>query len=139
MKEFPWLSLLLLLTAYITFSWFLYHATVTWIVWLMAGLFALGQALLLTAFSDGFKNLINAWLRSDAGYFTSVVIAAMFVAIAFVWINLFGYILVLLASETLARLDLQRAGFNRTQSLIVLTLISFSGFGIGWLASQSLQ
>lgn len=139
MKQSLWLSLLLLLAAYTTFSWFLYHATVTWFVWLLAGLFALGQALLLTAFSDGFKALINAWLRSDAGYFTTVMIAALFVAIAFVWVDIFGYILVLLAAEALARLDLQNAGLNRTQSLVILTMTSLSGFGIGWFVSQAVQ
>lgn len=110
----------------------------TWLVWALAATFALGQALLLTAFSDGFRLIINSWLRSDAGYFTSVVVTAMLVAIAFVWINIFGYILVLVAAEMLARLDLQNAGLNRTQSLAVLTVTSFAGLAVGWTASQFL-
>ncbi|MGJ3252603.1 MAG: hypothetical protein ACFE0J_15965 [Elainellaceae cyanobacterium] len=138
MKQSPWLSLALLLAAYSTFSWFLHRSTVTWLVWALAAVFALSQALLLTAFSDGFRLIINSWLRSDAGYFTSVVVAAMLVAIAFVWINIFGYILVLVAAEMLARLDLQNAGLNRTQSLAVLTITSFAGLAVGWTASQFL-
>jgi hypothetical protein len=129
-------SLALLMAAYSTFSWFLYRSTATWLVWVLAALFAIAQALLLTSFSDGFKSILNSWLQSDLGYFMTVVIAAMFVAIAFVWINVFGYLLVLVACEMLARLDLQMAGLNRTQSLIVLTLVSFAGLAVGLTASQ---
>lgn len=138
MKRLPWISLGLLLTAYSTFSWFLYRSTVTWVVWLAALVLALLQAMLLTAFSDGIKGLLSSWLKSDAGYFTTVIVSAFFIAVAFVWINIFGYILVLLAAEMLARLDLQNAGFNRVQALIVLTVVSLCGLAVGWTASQVL-
>lgn len=132
----PWLSCGLLLTAYITFSWFLYTSTAGWLVWALAIAFALIQALLLTAFADGLKALIDTWLRSDLGYFSSVVIGALFVAFAFIWIRIFGYIFVLLASEALARLDLQNAGFNRAQALLILTTISLMGLAVGNIASR---
>ena len=137
-RNLPWLSFGLLLAAYSTFSWFLYSLTVSWLVWVLVIVFALCQALLLTAFADGFKALIDAWLESDIGYFTSVIIAALFVAVAFVWIRIFSYILVLVAAEALARLDLQNAGFNRGQSLVILTVISLAGLALGHAANRLL-
>lgn len=135
-KRIPWLSLGLLLLAYSTFSWFLYSLTVSWVVWALVIAFALVQALLLTAFADSFRTVIDNWLRSDLGYFASVVIGALFVAFAFVWIRIFSYVLVLVAAEMLARLDLQNAGFNRVQSLLLLTLVSLVGLALGQVANR---
>lgn len=135
-KRIPWLSFGLLLLAYSTFSWFLYSLTVSWVVWALVIAFALVQALLLTAFADSFRTVIDNWLRSDLGYFASVVIGALFVAFAFVWIRVFSYVLVLVAAEMLARLDLQNAGFNRVQSLLLLTLVSLVGLALGQVANR---
>lgn len=136
MQRIPWISFGLLLAAYSTFSWFLYSLTLSWAVWALVIAFALFQALLLTALADSLKALIDRWLRSDLGYFTSIVIAALLVAIIFVWIRIFSYILVVVAAETLARLDLQNAGFSRAHSLIFLTVISLAGLALGQAASR---
>ncbi len=135
-KKIPWLSLLLLLLAYSSFSWFLYRATVTWVVWLLAFMFALLQAMLLTTFSNELKRVLSIWIKSDAGYFSTIIVFAFLVAVAFVWIQTFSYILVVVAAEMLARLDLQRAEFGRSQALSLLTLVSLSGLAVGWTASQ---
>ncbi|MEB3356637.1 MAG: hypothetical protein VKK04_07920 [Synechococcales bacterium] len=138
MLSLPWLSFGLLVAAYSTFSWFLHETTDGLVVWGLAIAFALFQALLLTAFSDRFRAVIDAWLKSDVGYFTTVVIAALFVAFAFVWFRIFSYLLMIIAAEMLARLDLQRAGFSRFQSLVILTVLSFAGLLTGWVISQYL-
>ncbi|MBE9178419.1 hypothetical protein IQ268_07430 [Oculatella sp. LEGE 06141] len=136
MKNLPWLSLALLLAAYSTFSWFLYHSTAPWLVWTFAFVLAFGQALLLTTFSEGFRVFLGRWLESDVGYFTVVLCSAFLVAFALVWIQMVGYIVVLVASEVLARLDLQNTGFSRSQSLGVLTTVSLVGLAIGFIASR---
>jgi len=135
-QRIPWISFGLLLAAYSTFSWFLYSLTLNWTVWALIIVLALFEALLLTAFADSLKSIIDKWLRSDLGYFTSVVIAALLVAVAFVWIRVFSYILVVVAAEMLARLDLQNAGFNRVHSLFFLTVISLAGLALGQAASR---
>lgn len=135
-KNLPWLSLTILLAAHSTFSWFLYHATVTWLVWTLAFTFTVLQALLLTTFSQGFRAFLSRWLRSDVGYFTVVITGAFFVTVALVWIQIFSYILVLVSAEILARLDLQNNNFNRLQSLLILSTVSLTGLVIGWVASH---
>ncbi|MGB3491693.1 MAG: hypothetical protein WBA57_03120 [Elainellaceae cyanobacterium] len=136
MQRIPWISFGLLLAAYSTFSWFLYSLYLSWAVWVLVIAFALFEALLLTAFADTLKAVIDTWLRSDLGYFTSVIVTALFVAFAFVWIRSFSYILVVVSAEMLARLDLQNAGFNRAHSLIFLTVISLAGLALGQAASR---
>ncbi|MGF1497998.1 MAG: hypothetical protein ACFB8W_14420 [Elainellaceae cyanobacterium] len=138
MLNLPWLSFGLLLATYSTFSWFLHETTDTVIVWVLAIAFALFQALLLTAFSDRLRAVIDTWLESDVGYFTTVVVVALFVAFAFVWFRIFSYLLMTVAAEMLARLDLQSVGFNRFQSLIILTVLSFAGLLTGWVISRYL-
>jgi hypothetical protein len=47
------------------------------------------------------------------------------------WFNLFVEFLVLLSSAILGRIELRSAGFNRLQTLGVLTLICLVSFGGG--------
>lgn len=137
MKKFPWLSLILLFAAYSTFSWFLINITTTRWVWILVLSFAVIQALLLTTWFDGLRRFIRSWLRSDLGYFTLIIIFSMGLIMALVWFKTFGYFLVLVSAELLARLDLQHAGFNRVQSLFILTLISLAGLATGLTVSYN--
>jgi hypothetical protein len=137
-KSLPWLSLGLLLAAYSTFSWYVYHLTITWVVWVGVIAFALFQALLLTTFAQGFKSMVSRWLSSDTGYFTTVLSLAFLATTVLVWIHIFGYLITVLAAEILARLDLQNRGFSREQSLTILTLVSLAGLFVGWVTSYLL-
>lgn len=157
MKTSPLLSLCLLAIAYSIFSWFLHDSVIPtcarelligptqgeffkhllcsrapWLVWLVITLFALLQALLLTTLSIGFRRFINRWLGSDIGYFSIITLSAMSIAFIMLWLHLFTYVLVTISAEILARLDLQNAGFNRWQSLGILTSTSMIGLAIGW-------
>ncbi|NJL37329.1 MAG: hypothetical protein HC840_09845 [Leptolyngbyaceae cyanobacterium RM2_2_4] len=137
-KFLPWLSLGLLLAAYSTFSWYVYHLTVTWAVWVSVIGFALLQAVFLTTLTQGLRSMIGRWLSSDTGYFTTVISFAFLATTVLVWIHIFGYIITVIAAEVLARLDLQNRGFSQVQSLAILTLVSLTGLGIGWVASYLL-
>lgn len=136
-RTFPLLSLALLFAAYSTFSWVLTHATATWLVWGLVLSFTLFQALFLTTWFDGLKLFIGSWLRSDVGYFTLIVVCSLSATAALVWFRAFGYFLVVVSSEILARLELQNAGYNRVQSLFVLTLVSLAGLAAGWFFTQN--
>lgn len=125
-----------MLLAYGSFGWFLSHQAGSTLGWGIAITFTIAQALLLTTAGDRSQLALNAWLRSDLGYFSLVIVSAMLVAFAFIWARIFGYILVVVATELLARLDLQTIGFNRIQSLIILILVSASGLATGWVVSQ---
>lgn len=138
MKRTPWLSLNLLLVAYGCFSWFLYQSTAPWIVWLALFIFALVQALLFTTFSEGFKDFISDWLRSDIGYFSVIALGAFSVTLILMWLHAFEYVAMVLGAEILARLDLQTIGCNKWQSLALLTSVSVLGLLIGGVVSHSL-
>jgi hypothetical protein len=139
-RPIPWLSLSILFSAYATFSWFLTHwfathvdeAIAEWAVWALVLSLTLLQALLLTTLFDGVKRFFRRWLRSDVGYFSLILIGSMSVTAALVWFKMFGYFLVLVSAEILARLDLQNANLNRWQSLGILTLVSVLGLAAGW-------
>lgn len=137
MKQFPWLSLAILFAAYTTFSWFLTHTTVSWLSWAIVLTFTLLQALLLTTLFDGLRRFLDRWLKSDVGYFTLIMMGSLSLTAALVWFKVFGYFLVLVAAEVLARLDLQDRRFNRVQSLFVLTIVSLAGLAAGWTTSQT--
>lgn len=138
MKKLLWLSLSLLLAAYGVLGYCLSRWAAPWLVWLVVLLFALGQAILLTSFSDDFKTSIRSWINSDVGHFTTIATAAFGIAAALVWFHLFQYLLMIGAAEILARVELQHSGFNRPKSLGVLTLLSLMGLGVGWMVSKSL-
>ncbi|TVQ23815.1 MAG: hypothetical protein EA367_02080 [Leptolyngbya sp. DLM2.Bin15] len=131
MTKLPWLALGLLLLAYTTFSWFLYAAHVTWLAWAAVLMFTLAEALLLTTFSKGVRSLVRSWLASDVGYFTTIICAAFLVVIALVWVRVFSYVVMVLAAELLARLELQQWQKGRWQSFVILSLVSFAGLGLG--------
>ena len=127
---------MLLLAAYSIFSWFLIRAIGSIAGLLVAGV-ALAQALLLTTWLNGLKRFARVWLRSDVGYFTLILILALGSTMALVWFRTFGYCLVLVSAELLARLDLQNAGYSRWQALLILTLVAWLGLGLGWIATQN--
>lgn len=137
MKKLPWLALSLLFAAYSTFGWFLIHATVTWFVWVAVLSFTLFQALFLTTWFNGFKRFVSRWLRSDVGYFTLIIICSLSFTAAMVWFKTFGYFLVLVSAELLARLELQNSGCNRVQALFLLTLVSLAGLSVGWIVTEN--
>jgi hypothetical protein len=146
-KNLPWLSLTLLLAAYITFSWFLTHtfthfltfSTITYWAWATVFGLTVLQTLLLTTLFDPFKRVVSRWLRSDMGYFTLIIVSSFGATIALIWYTVTGYFLVLIAAEILARLDLQKAKFTRLQALIILTAISMMGLALGLLATLQLD
>lgn len=83
--------------------------------------------------SRGLRAAVRGWLKSDIGYFSVVLLGAFSIALILVWFHVFEYILLVLAAELLARLDLQTAGLNRWEALLVLLTVSLSGLAIGWI------
>jgi len=146
-KKLPWLSLALLLATYATFSWYFTHTFAkvltfsisAYLAWGLVLGFTLLEALLLTTQFDGLKAMVGRWLRSDLGYFTLIFAASLGGTLAFIWANVTGYFVVLIAAEILARLDLQNARFSRFQSFVILTVISIVGLVVGLVASLRLE
>jgi hypothetical protein len=123
-----------MLGAYSTFSWLLYRSNLTWQSWLIVLVLALVQAFLLTTLSRGLQLLVGSWLKSDLGYFSVVLIGGLLAVFALAWLQIFGHITVLIASEVLARIDLRRAGYSGIQALVILVTISLLGLAVGGTA-----
>ncbi len=51
--------------------------------------------------------------------------------------TLFGMIVVLLASQTLARLELQSAGLSRRLTLLLMVILSIGTLSAGWIVGQN--
>ncbi|PSO47310.1 MAG: hypothetical protein BRC33_13080 [Cyanobacteria bacterium SW_9_44_58] len=152
MRQFPWVSFLILLLACANFGWILSSYTSTnaqfmfgWIknlnsellTWMIAGSLLLLMDMGLTAPVTLIEVFFGSWLTSDKRAFLTVLVLAFGVAVALTWIYLFGRILVLLAAGTLFRLDLQRAKFKRWQALTILLFTCMIGYAIGILSHES--
>ena len=154
-KQLPWLSLSFLLLSCSIVDSFLLGLIPGWSIWLLK----LGQSLgwsfseaivsqLLTFLVVGLslfvviafttpiavmRLLMGRWLESDQKTLSTALVWTLIIVVLFCWIEHFVHFLLLLASAVLARLDLQTAGYNEWQMLIILALTCMLSFGLGWL------
>ena len=84
-----------------------------------------------------FTRFITRWFKSDTVAFLAVCIIAGMVAFILFWLQLFLYISTILASEALARIDLQALGLSKLQAFWVLILVSTIGLALGWITRLS--
>ncbi|MBD2019863.1 hypothetical protein H6F43_06630 [Leptolyngbya sp. FACHB-36] len=123
---------MLLLVAYASFGWFLsdpqfsrfsFVIAIGWI-WIIA-----------EAFMDpltGFSLFLSRWFKSDTVAFLAICMVAGLAAVMLFWLHVFLHILTILATEALARLELQTAKFTRRQTFWMLTSVSLVGLVLGW-------
>lgn len=138
-KKVPWVSLSLLLLSYGVFGWLLSATDRSWLLWLMGAIFTLVIAISLIEPLAVIQTFYTAWLKSDARAFISVIIGAFIAVVIIRWLDFFLRLLVLLSAATLARLDLQTAGYGKWQAFGVLVIVSLSGFGLGLFGHQLLH
>jgi hypothetical protein len=143
LKKFPIFSLLLLLVAYISFGWFLsdprfpafrVHGMTIHIPLILAIAWIW---FICSAFISPLANLsrfIARWFKSDTVAFLSIFMMAAIATIILFWLHIFLYILTIIATEALARVDVQSAGFGNWQAFIILLMVSLAGLWIGWTA-----
>lgn len=137
MRQFPWISFLLLLLACAVFGWVLSTVTEALNVWIIAGSLLLVMDMGLTAPVTLIEVFFGTWLTSDKRAFLTVLVLAFGLVFAITWIHLFARVLVLLAAGTLFRLDLQRAKFQRWQALTILLLTCVIGYAIGIFSHET--
>ena len=103
----------------------------------LSGLMALGWIVFASrAFMSpltSFTRFITRWFKSDTIAFLALCIIAGMVAFVLFWLQLFLYIASILATEALARIDLQALGFGQLQAFWILVLLSTTGLGLGWM------
>ncbi|XHX80120.1 MAG: hypothetical protein RBJ76_09395 [Stenomitos frigidus ULC029] len=80
-----------------------------------------------------FNRFIIRWFKSDTVAFLSLCVIAGMLTLVLFWLKLFLHIITILASEALARIDLQTLGFSMAQSFWILVILSSLGLGFGWV------
>ena len=136
MKKLPWASLLLLVFTYGLFGWLISATDISWLLWLMGGVYVLLIALALTAPFRLIRSFYTSWLQSDTRAFLSVIFGALVAVVIINWLAIFIRILVLVSAAALVRLDLQTAGYTKWQAFGILLTVSLAGFGLGVLAQR---
>jgi hypothetical protein len=131
-KQIPWTSLLLLSIAYTSFGWFLCNpafplwtvlCAIAWVVVISA---AFMHPIL------GFNRFITRWFRSDTIAFLTLFTLAGLAATILFFLRIFLYIFTILATESLARIDMQTLGYSEVRAFWILASASSLGLGLGW-------
>jgi len=129
-KNVPWISLILLLTANSSFGWLL--AFYPLFPRIMGALLVFAIALFLTTPFTNLKILLNKVLKSDTTMFSSAIATAFISVFLLSWIETVIHFLLLFSAGALVRLDLQSAGYSSKQSFWVLSIISLGGLFLGF-------
>lgn len=80
-----------------------------------------------------FNRFIVRWFKSDTIAFLALCIIAGMIAFILFWLQLFLQIATILATEALARIDLQTQGLSKLQAFWILVIVSLVGLGTGWI------
>lgn len=129
----PWLSWLLLTMTYLTYGQFLQNMEASQEVWWASAGGAIALAGVLTFLWSPVRRVILMGFQSDVGYFLMVILLASIAVLAVVRFRVTSYLLVLLASSLLVRVDTLIANFNGFLSFLVLVLFAELGLALSWL------
>lgn len=131
-KKLPKQSLLLLLLTYSTLGWILSASKSPWYIVLLAAALVLLLAETLAAPFSNIRKIVVRTLSSDINAFIIVLGLSFLAAGIVIWIDIVTRVLVLVSAGLLARLDLYRAGLGQWQAFWILTVLSLTGFALGW-------
>lgn len=132
LKKLPKQSLILLLVTYTTLGWILADSKSPWYIVVLAAALVLLLAETLAAPFSKLRKVILRTLSSDTVAFAIVIIVSFLAAAIVIWIDVVTRVLVLVTAGLLARLDLYRAGLGQWQAFWILTVLSLTGFALGW-------
>lgn len=138
-KNFPWVSLTLLLVTYTILGWQLhaFHGPVfLWIVVVVADLLL---AVALSTSGSQKKDSFARLFKSDGRAFFVAVIAAFLSVAIITWLHVFVHILVVIAVGTLFRLEAQTARISGRQSFWLMAILSLAGLGLGALVQKMMS
>lgn len=132
LRKIPWASLLLLLLSFALLGWYLSSYHPIWSFWSFVAVVAVTMAIIWGG------NSLLRWLRvGSQGLFFALgltLVACLAVLVS----GLFAQVVMLLAAELLARIQMQSAGFSKNHTLWVLTVVVGLGLGLGWMTGTML-
>lgn len=124
----PILSLLCVGVSYGLLGW---HLSAYHIGWAMGSWFV---AISLTILLFWGEEVTKRMFRLGPRGVVSMLILSGIITMAVAASTLFGMIVVLLASQTLARLELQSSGLSRRLTLLLMVILSIGALSGGWIA-----
>ena len=127
-----WLSIGLLLLTYTVFGWALYELHWEIHLWGALEIGIVILALLYTIPLYRFKKPLNAWFKSNIGFFLSVIFGAFLIVILVTWLEIFTTTLMALSATALTRMELQTRSVKNWRAFFVLCGVSMLGLAIGW-------
>lgn len=139
LTRLPYLSFLLLLSAFFTFGWFLFRSGAAPWGWGFAAVFGLVEAAIFTFLWEPTQNFFLRRIQTDAGYTITILTLASLAVVAVVWIHITAYILVLISSLLLARLDTLMLRMHIVRAFICLWITSWIGLGLSAIVTLQLN
>ena len=139
MKKWPWLSLLLLLLAYMGFGAFLHSRHSTDFIWWLAAVYAVIEAALLTILWKPLRNFLLLGFQSDVGYTVMALVTASLAVVLISWIQIFVYFFVMLAAALLLRVELLIRDVRSSLAFVTILLVSLMGVGLSRLTAELLM
>lgn len=128
----PWLSLVLLMAAYITYGGFLVHISASAAVWGASLAFAVVFPALCTVCWKTCRRFILLGFQSDLGYVIMALSLASLAVAAVTQFRMFSYLSLLVAVTLLTRVDMLIAKFSNRKTWVCMVLLSLLGLGLGW-------
>ncbi|MBW4552359.1 MAG: hypothetical protein KME35_14805 [Aphanocapsa sp. GSE-SYN-MK-11-07L] len=126
-RRFPWLPAFLAGLAYMLLGWHLSVFDIFWEIGAFIGAIALTTALIWGG--GGIARLLRLGPRS---IFTMLLLSAA-VTLAVIASSVFALIVIVLAAEALARVEMKSLGFGPISTLSTLTVIAAIGLSAGWI------
>lgn len=131
-RKIPWASLVLLLLSFALLGWYLSSYHPVWSFWSFA---AVVTVTMVTIWGS---NSLLRWLKVGSQGLVFSLGLTLVACLAVLVSGLFAQVLMLLAAELLARMQMQSAGFSKNHTLWVLTVVVGLGLGLGWMTGLML-
>ncbi|MEL6382436.1 MAG: hypothetical protein AAFQ89_08180 [Cyanobacteria bacterium J06626_18] len=128
-----WLSWGLFVVAYATFGQLLQDSYAGQAIWITTLIFVLVKASILTFVWTPIRKFALLGFQSDAGYSIMVLLFASLAVVAVVQFRAFAYVVVLVATAILVRIDTLIDDLGDRWAFLTLTLLPLIGLGLSWL------
>jgi hypothetical protein len=134
-----WLSWGLLTVAYATFGQLLHTTETDDLIWLGTLVFLIVKAGILTLIWVPVRKFALRGFQSDVGYSIMVLVLASLAVLAVVQFRAFAYVIVLVATALLVRVDCLINGMGDLRAFLMLILLPLLGLGLSWLPQLVFQ
>ncbi|MGF1524375.1 MAG: hypothetical protein ACFBSF_18805 [Leptolyngbyaceae cyanobacterium] len=128
-----WLSWGLFVVAYATFGQLLQGNYAGHAIWITTLIFVMAKASILTFVWTPIRKFALLGFQSDTGYSIMVLLLASLAVVAVVQFRAFAYVVVLVATAILVRIDTLIDDLGDHLAFLTLALLPLIGLGLSWL------